>query len=147
MNPGTPRFRGGIVNSGNRQRSRTDSESPENLPSLCLRYLEGRKSLLKSAFAATGMSVAMPADSEGYLRFLELITKKRLEIKSFLLFFAGFSVHPRPAPPQPLFPCHFSGEGKRACVAAGPPPGIAHPLSEAGSPCGRHPRFHDLFLR
>jgi len=105
-----PRLRGRSLNSGNRQGSRTDQESPLNLPSLCHPCREGRKTLLKSALAATGLSVSMPADSEGYLRFPELITKIRHEINSFLLFFAGFSGRPRRAPPYPLFPCNFSGD-------------------------------------
>jgi len=85
------------------------------------------------------------ARSGGSLRFPELITKIGYEIKSFLLFLRDFPVT-GVAPPHPLFLCHFSGGGKRACVAADSPPGIAYPLSEAGRPCGGYPRFCDLFF-
>lgn len=108
MNPGKPRFRGCSVNSGNRLGSRTDSDFPENLPSLCHPCREGRKTLPESALAEIRLHVSIPADSEDYFRFPELITKKRLEIKSFLLFFAGFSGLPRRVPPYAFFLLNFN---------------------------------------
>lgn len=90
MNPGSPRFRGCSKNSGNWQASKADSAVPENRPSLCHPYREGRKTVLESLLAAMRPPVSTSADSEDYFRFPEQITKKRLEIKSFLLFFEDF---------------------------------------------------------
>ena len=104
-----PRFRGRSMSSGNRQESRADSGSPENLPSLCHRYREGRKPLTEPGLAAIRPPVSMPADPEACFRLPELITKKRLEIKSFFFFSRNFSIRhsgsagrrPGPGAPRP----------------------------------------------
>ena len=146
-----PRFRGRSMSSGNRQESRADSGSPENPPSLCHRYREGRKPLTEPGLAAMRPPVSMPADPEACFRLPELITKKRLEIKSFFFFSRNFSIRHsgsagrRPGPGAPR-PGTKNRPGRR-CARKRPGSPVIAPdlqpgerLSERPPTAGRLPR-------
>jgi len=128
-----PRFRGRSMSSGNRQESRADSGSPENLPSLCHRYREGRKPLTEPGLAAMRPPVSMPADPEACFRLPELITKKRLEIKSFFFFSRNFSIR-------------HSGECRTETGARKSPAGAERQNGPPMRPqAPRQPGFHSLY--